>query len=57
MAGVSGSLGLTPPYRIGQNDTHVFVEVQCPDSPLDTMPEVACDETIFAMRLPPYYLP
>lgn len=51
------SLGVTPPYRVEQNDTHVFVEAQCSESPTTVSPEVACDATIFALRCPPYYLP
>ncbi|CAO1636522.1 unnamed protein product [Sympodiomycopsis kandeliae] len=48
---------VTPPFRVGQNDTHVYVEAQCPEASTTVKPEAACDETVFVLKHAPYYLP
>lgn len=48
---------VTPPFRVNQSDTHVYVEAQCPLTPANVSPEAVCEDTIFALRVPPYYLP
>lgn len=48
---------VTPPFRVEQNNTHVFIEAQCPQTAPNIEPEAACEDTIFAFRCPPYYLP
>lgn len=48
---------VTPPFRVNQTDTHVIIEAQCPLTPANFKPEAVVEETIFALRCPPYYLP
>lgn len=48
---------VTPPFRVNQTDTHVIIEAQCPLTPPNLKPEAVVEETIFALRCPPYYLP
>ena len=48
---------VTPPFRVGQSDTHVYVEAQCPESGPGAKAEAVCDDIVFVLKCPPYYLP
>lgn len=48
---------VTPPFRVGQSSTHVYVEAQCPEAVGSAKAEAVCDDIVFVFKLPPYYLP